>query len=70
MFNKVKGIKINLDFIFDNFPVHRTGLRLVYMKLEDIFNYLPCGIYGNVFRSIRVILLGQTTLRARILLGK
>ena len=26
---KVKGIKINLDFIFNNFPVHRTGLRLV-----------------------------------------
>ena len=26
---EVKGIKINLDFIFNNFPVHRTGLRLV-----------------------------------------
>ena len=26
---KVKGIKINLDFIFNNFPVHRTDLRLV-----------------------------------------
>ena len=26
---KVKGIKIYLDFIFNNFPVHRTGLRLV-----------------------------------------
>jgi ABC-type histidine transport system ATPase subunit len=26
---KVKGIKINLDFIFNNFPVHHTGLRLV-----------------------------------------
>ena len=23
---EVKGIKINLDFIFNNFPVHRTGL--------------------------------------------
>ena len=23
---KVKGIKINLDFIFINFPVHLTGL--------------------------------------------
>jgi hypothetical protein len=27
--NKIKGIKINLDFIFNNFLVHRTGLRLV-----------------------------------------
>ena len=26
---KVKGIKINLNFIFNNFPVHRTGLQLV-----------------------------------------
>jgi hypothetical protein len=26
---EVKGIKINLNFIFNNFPVHRTGLRLV-----------------------------------------
>jgi hypothetical protein len=26
---EVKGIKINLDFIFNNFSVHRTGLRLV-----------------------------------------
>ena len=26
---KVKGIKINLDFIFNNFPVYRTCLRLV-----------------------------------------
>ena len=26
---KVKGIKINLDFIFNNFPMHRTDLRLV-----------------------------------------
>jgi hypothetical protein len=25
----VKGIKINLDFILNNFPVHCTGLRLV-----------------------------------------
>ena len=25
----VKRIKINLDFIFKNFPVHCTGLRLV-----------------------------------------
>ena len=38
----------------------------IYIKLEDIANYLPCGIYGNVFRPIRVILLGQTTPRARI----
>ena len=27
--NDVKRIKINLDFIFNNFPVHCTGLRLV-----------------------------------------
>ena len=26
---KIKGIKINLDFIFNNFPVHRIGLQLV-----------------------------------------
>jgi hypothetical protein len=30
---KVKGIKINLDLIFNNFPVHRTGLRLVYIYI-------------------------------------
>ena len=28
---EVKEIKINLDFIFNNFPVHRTGLRLVVL---------------------------------------
>ena len=27
--NDVKQIKINLDFIFNNFPVHCTGLRQV-----------------------------------------
>jgi hypothetical protein len=32
---KVKGIKINLDFIFNNFPVHCTGLRLVYIKTKE-----------------------------------
>jgi hypothetical protein len=42
----------------------------IYMKPEDIANYLPCGIYDNVFRSIRVILLGQTIPHARILLVK
>ena len=31
---KVKGIKINLDFIFNNFPVHRTGLQLVYIYIS------------------------------------
>ena len=31
---EVKGIKINLDFIFNNFPVHRTGLRLVIYMVE------------------------------------
>ena len=34
---EVKGIKINLDFIFNNFPVHRTGLRLVITN-KDIRN--------------------------------
>ena len=38
------------------------------MKPEDIAIYLPCGIYDNVFRSTRVILLGQTTPHGRILL--
>ena len=31
---EVKGIKINLDFIFNNFRVHRTGLRLVIITNE------------------------------------
>ena len=29
------GIKINLDFIFNNFHVHRTGLRLVYCLIGE-----------------------------------
>ena len=33
---EVKGIKINLDFIFNNFPVHRTGLRLVIYKGQGL----------------------------------
>ena len=33
---KVKGIKINLDFIFNNFPVHRIGLRLVLYYFRTI----------------------------------
>ena len=36
------------------------------MKPEDIVIYLSCGIYGNVFRSTRVILLGQTHQMATI----
>ena len=28
---KSKRIKINLNFIFNNFPMHRTGLRLVIL---------------------------------------
>jgi hypothetical protein len=31
----------------------------IYIKLEDIVFCLPCGIYGNVFISTCVILLGQ-----------
>ena len=45
----------------------------IYIKLEDIVIYLPCGIYGNVFISTRVILLGQITPRGStrvILLGQ
>ena len=38
------------------------------MKQEDIVNYLLCGVYGNVSRSICVILLRQTTTHAIILL--
>ena len=53
-----------------NFPVRCTGYRLVYIKPEDIAISLPCGIYGNVFRSTHVILLGQITPRDRILLVK
>jgi hypothetical protein len=33
---EAKGIKINLDFIFNNFPVHRTGLRLVVTNLPRL----------------------------------
>jgi hypothetical protein len=53
--------------------VHCTGLRLVYIKPEDIVISLPCGIYGNVFRATHVILLGQITPRGStrvILLGQ
>jgi hypothetical protein len=31
---KKKKIKINLDFIFNNFPVYRTGLRLVIIYIQ------------------------------------
>ena len=31
---EIKGIKINLYFIFNNFCVHRTGLRLVIITNE------------------------------------
>ena len=34
---EVKGIKINLKFIFNNFPVHRTGLRLVDKIIRNFF---------------------------------
>ena len=37
---EVKRIKINLDFILNNFPVHRTGLRLV----STIFNAMESHI--------------------------
>ena len=37
---EVKGIKINLDFIFNNFLVHRTGLWLVLLIIKgDIRPY-------------------------------
>jgi hypothetical protein len=56
----------------------------IYIKPEDIAIFIPCDIYGNVFISTRVIflrqitphgskcviLLGQITPRARILLVK
>ena len=32
---EVKGIKINLDFILNNFPVHHTGLGLVECILRQ-----------------------------------
>ena len=32
---EVKWIKINLDFIFNNFLVHRTGLRQVISKIKE-----------------------------------
>ena len=36
---KVKGIKINLDFIFNNFPVRRIDLRLVILYFGVLFIY-------------------------------
>jgi hypothetical protein len=32
---EVKGIKINLDFIFNHFPMHRKGLRLVLLITKE-----------------------------------
>ena len=43
-------------------------LIYIYIKPEDIAISQQCGIYGNVFISTRVILLGQITPRGRILL--
>ena len=71
--------------MIENLPLmHKSIYIYIYIKLEDIVIYLPCGIYGNVFISTRVIflrqipphgsthviLLGQITPRARILLIK
>ena len=32
---KVKGNKINLDFIFNNFSMYRTGLRLIKINVKE-----------------------------------
>ena len=45
---------------------HNKIYIYIYMKPEDIVIYLSCGIYDNVFRSTRVILLGQTHQMATI----
>ena len=46
---EVKGIKINLDFIFNNFPVHRTCLRLVIIIFNVAFSFLSHKHpYGNL----------------------
>ena len=47
IFNKrkeVKGIKIHLDIIFNNFPVHLTGLQLVLLLKQK-----PLGSDGNSY---------------------
>ena len=38
---EIKGIKINLTFIFNNFSVHRTGLRLVHVSVSKSNPVLP-----------------------------
>ena len=48
----VKGIKINLYFIFNNFPVYRTGLRLVYI-------YIIADSYNRFYQFIFVIFFQQ-----------
>jgi hypothetical protein len=73
--------------MIENLPLMHKSIYLyiyIYIKPEDIVIFIPCGIYGNVFISTRVIflrqipphgsthviLLGQITPRARILLVK
>jgi hypothetical protein len=36
---EVKGIKINLDLIFNNFPLHCTDLRLVILIVKIKYVY-------------------------------
>ena len=54
---KVKRIKINLDFIFNNFSVHRTGLRLVLnVFLELVWKILFLHKdFGEVYMIIMFI---------------
>ena len=57
---EVKGIKINLDFIFNNFPVHRTGLRLVSLLLQEFTHFIFTTIdthyhYGhNIYQKTHI----------------
>ena len=57
---EVKRIKINLDFIFNNFPVHRTGLRLVSLLLQEFTHFIFTTIdthyhYGhNIYQKTHI----------------
>jgi hypothetical protein len=80
MVNNTK-LKILVFAIWSNlkeisiYEYKKENATIIYIsiKLEDIVISLPCGIYGNVFISTRVILLGQITPRGStrvILLGQ
>jgi hypothetical protein len=56
---EVKGIKINLDFIFNNFSVHRTGLRLVHSIIKS------CFFIAENFCSVILVEVGRVNTRQK-----